>query len=181
MMVKRFQLFVAGELFYVLLMVIPWHGGLLAERYQNAIAYLNQSLRGFEDSAQAKQLATIPNQLTHRSERHNSPLETSRRDRDRSLLSAIERRLELFHGSAVNHYDQKVLCWTGEPNQYSGNQRFFYLEPGQASHPGIDVDHIQDPSGQWWKVGWATVSVASDSAITDAKCRTTAQNKPCLE
>lgn len=181
MIVKRFQPFVAGEILYVLFMIVRLHGGSLTEQSQNITAYLTNSLWEFKDAAQVEQLAIIPDQITQTTVRDNTHLEASNRNRDRSLRSMIERRLELFHGSVVNHYDQKVLCWTGEANQYSGDQKFFYVDPGQESHPGIDVDHIQDSSGQWWKVGWTTVSVASDSAIMDAKCRTVGHNKPCAE
>ena len=176
-MVKYFQFFVTSELFYLVLMMVRLHEGMLVGQYQNITAYLEPYLQNLANDSRLERIGKESLQSTGRSV--NSDRGSHEPKAYRSLLTTLEDKLDLFHGTVVNYDNQKILCWTGEPNQYSDHQNFFYVEPGQESPSEIDVDHVQDSSGQWWKVGWATASVHSNSSITNAKCKTSAHNKSC--
>ncbi len=60
----------------------------------------------------------------------------------------------LLNGQLSNASNQAVLCWTSTPNQCSNNQTFFYIQSGEQSPPALDVDHVLDATGRWWKIGW---------------------------
>jgi hypothetical protein len=155
------------------------YASMLVGQYYETAAYLAKSLQELEDNSYFEHLETMYLRPIAKLAQSGNHYEAFRKYRD--LLTDIEYRLEIFNGSVINNYSQRVLCWTGEPNQHCGNQNLFYVEPGQKSHPEIDVDHIQDPSSQWWKIGWATASVNSNGSVTDAKCKTSTYNKPCGE
>ena len=85
-----------------------------------------------------------------------------------------------FNGRVLNNHPYAIRCWTGEPNMYTGNQHYFSVEgDGGVSHTDVDVDHLQAPNGQWWKVGWNLVVIERDGTVRNAKCKTTGPNKQC--
>ncbi|MBI2481482.1 MAG: hypothetical protein HYV60_23430 [Planctomycetia bacterium] len=91
----------------------------------------------------------------------------------------------LFGARVVNNYPQAVQCWTGEPKPSTGNNNFFDVAGNGGVSPGdVDVDHVKDPSGQWWKcgedlLGRRTVFIERSGAVRSAECRTSGPNKPC--
>ena len=85
----------------------------------------------------------------------------------------------------INNYPDAVTCWTGEPTQSTDNKKFFTVPGnGGVSQDDVDVDHVKDPTGQWWKcgedyLGRRTVVVERNGIVREAECKTTGENKPC--
>jgi hypothetical protein len=58
------------------------------------------------------------------------------------------------------------------------------VRPGETSPQDVDCDHVEDPSGQWWKCGEDLLSVRvvyvePSGAVRNAECKTESYNKPC--
>ncbi|MCP4366926.1 MAG: hypothetical protein GY797_02250 [Deltaproteobacteria bacterium] len=99
----------------------------------------------------------------------------------------IVRPLALWGARVLNNHPNKVQCWTGEPTTSTNKKNFFYVEgDGGISPDDVDVDHVEDPSGQWWKCGEdvlsrRTVVIERNGAVQQAECKTTGPGKPCSE
>lgn len=91
----------------------------------------------------------------------------------------------LWGARLVNNYPKAVQCWTGEPTSSIGGNHFFDVAgDGGVSPEDIDVDHVKDPNGQWWKcgedlTGRRTVFVERSGDVRNAECKTSGPNKPC--
>lgn len=92
----------------------------------------------------------------------------------------------LWGAKVINNYANAVTCWTGEPKAETNKEHFFTVAGnGGMSPPGVDVDHVQDPSGQWWKcgedlTGTRIVVVERSGAVVSAKCKTNGPNQDCV-
>ena len=95
--------------------------------------------------------------------------------------------MALWGARVLNEYPQNVQCWTGEPTSSTGNEHFFMVSGNGGTSPdGVDVDHVQDPSGQWFKCGEdlteiRTVVVERNGAVRNAKCKTNGPNQDCAQ
>lgn len=70
------------------------------------------------------------------------------------------------NGRVINNSKRPVKVWSDSKGEYE-------IPPGESS--GIfleDVDHVQDASGQWWKIGANTVTIDEDGNVHNAKCAT---------
>jgi len=91
----------------------------------------------------------------------------------------------LWGAKVINNYPSAVTCWTGEPKAETNNGNFFTVAgDGGVSPPGVDVDHVQDPGGQWWKcgedlTGTRIVVIERSGAVINAKCKTNGPNQDC--
>lgn len=92
-----------------------------------------------------------------------------------------------FGAKVLNNYPDAVRCWTGEPTNSTNNMNFFEVAGNGGTSPNdVDVDHVQDPSGQWWKcgedlTGIRIVAIERSGDVRNAKCKTNGPNMPCPE
>jgi len=78
-----------------------------------------------------------------------------------------------FNGYVINNSSSSVTVWSGEKGIYEIPSN---STSGQFTE---DVDHIQDQTGQWYKIGPNRVTVLSDGTITGYECKTSSYNTPC--
>lgn len=108
------------------------------------------------------------------------PIATENQGKEKNLLA-------VFGAKVLNNYPEKVTCWTGEPTASTGNEHFFVVAgDGGVSPDGVDVDHVRDPTGQWWKcgedlTGVRIVVIERSGEVVQAKCKTSGPNKDCGE
>jgi hypothetical protein len=155
------------------------YASMLVGQYYETAVYLSDHLKKLDDDSYFEHLEIMYLRPIASFARGGNHYEAFSKYRD--FLTDIEYRLEIFNGSVVNNSNRPALCWTGEPNQHTNNANLFYIDPGARSHPEIDVDHVQDQSGQWWKIGWSTAIVTADGSVSEAKCKTSSYNKACGE
>jgi hypothetical protein len=93
--------------------------------------------------------------------------------------------MAFFGAKVLNEYPEPVKCWTGEPTDLTNNQNFFTVPgDGGTSPNGVDVDHLRDPNGQWYKcgeniTGVKVVIVERNGTVRNAKCKTNGYNQDC--
>jgi len=78
-----------------------------------------------------------------------------------------------FNGYVVNNWDRPVTVWSDDKGLFQIPGKF------TSSRFGTDVDHIQDASGQWWKIGAGNVTVDEKGRVSGAKCKTSTYGKDC--
>jgi len=78
-----------------------------------------------------------------------------------------------FNGYVRNDSDQPVSVWSDDKGVYKIPAK------GTSDRFRDDVDHIQDCSGQWWKIGAGNVTVDSKGNVHGAKCKTSTYGKDC--
>ncbi len=79
----------------------------------------------------------------------------------------------LFNGRVINNSSQPVTVWSSDRGTYT-------IPAGSSSDRfGEDVDHIQDKNGQWYKIGWNTVTVDASGNVTGHACLVSGPGDPC--
>src|SRR5437763_1180939 len=76
-------------------------------------------------------------------------------------------------GSVINNSNKPVTVWRddfGLP---------YTIAAGAKSKPDEDVDHIKDEQGQWYKIGWNTVTVDATGKVDGYKCKVPTYNMDC--
>jgi hypothetical protein len=70
-----------------------------------------------------------------------------------------------MNGRVINNSKRAVKVWSDSKGEYE-------IPPGESSGALFeDVDHVQDASGQWWKIGANTVTIDEEGYVHNAKCR----------
>lgn len=75
-------------------------------------------------------------------------------------------------GGECSSCEKPVTVWRDKFKVYT-------IAAGESSKPGEDVDHIKDKQGQWYKIGWNTVTVDATGKVYGHKCKVPNYGEDC--
>jgi hypothetical protein len=75
-------------------------------------------------------------------------------------------------GSVINNSKKPVTVWRDHFGVYT-------IAAGARSESDEDVDHIKDERGQWYKIGWNTVTVDATGKLSGYKCAVSNYGEDC--
>jgi hypothetical protein len=78
----------------------------------------------------------------------------------------------LFPGTVINNSKKPVTVWRDGAGTYT-------IAAGARSGLFEDVDHIRDEQGQWYKIGWNTVTVDAGGKLKGYKCKVSNFGEDC--
>ena len=78
-----------------------------------------------------------------------------------------------FNGYVINNCAQPVSVWSDSRGLYS------IMPHSTSARFTEDVDHIQDGSGRWYKIGPKTVTVDANCNVHGAECAVSTYSLPC--
>lgn len=76
----------------------------------------------------------------------------------------------VLNGYVINNSSKAVEVW-------SDGGLYSLAANSNSDRFNVDVDHIKDRWGQWYKIGPYTVTVASDGTITGYECKVCSYGK----